>query len=40
MIVAKTIGANFVSQNSKSCTGGEATKKREIPRSKNREKSE
>jgi hypothetical protein len=31
MIAAKTMGANVVSQNNKSCTGGEATKKREIP---------
>jgi len=29
MIAAKTMGANVVSQNNKSCTGGEATKKRE-----------
>jgi len=27
----KTMGANVLSQNNKTCTGGEATKKREIP---------
>jgi hypothetical protein len=31
MIATKTMGANVLSQNNKSCTGGEATKKREIP---------
>ena len=31
MIAAKTTGANVLSQNNKSCTGGEATEKREIP---------
>ena len=31
MIAAKTMGANVLSQNNKSCTGGEATEKREIP---------
>jgi hypothetical protein len=31
MIAAKTMGANVLSQNNKSCTGGEATEKRKIP---------
>jgi hypothetical protein len=31
MIATKTMGANLLSQNNESCTGGEATKKREIP---------
>ena len=31
MIATKTMGANVLSQNNKSCTGGEATEKREIP---------